>query len=126
MSDYIETRKAWIEAIHRSITEKWNPICMGCFPDDYSTSHSCALCQMGADCHICSLGKAGEKCNDKGSLFYDVCEADGCDNCTDFFGECSNLIDCPYSAILYAVEAEAMLEALIQLLPESEHVIYGG
>lgn len=115
---YIETRKTWIKAIHKCIVEKWNPICMGCVEDE----SPCNLCEKARKtssaaqskwnrdyCSYCPLEMAGDRCEShKGS-----------------WREWSLIANAwPFEPA--PAEAEAMLEALVQLLPESERTIYGG
>ena len=104
MSQYIETRPEAIKAIYKAITEKWNLICMGL---DVRHTVKCPLCEMyrgsGRGCvgkKECPLDIAGDNCWDNKSTF------------SVNWGEPEG--------------DKAMLEALVQLLPESERAIYGG
>lgn len=110
MTQYIETRPKAIEAIKKSIAH-WDDICMGCEDDYYGDN--CALCDEYFDCNNCPLFEVYGKCSSDGSPWANYWEAqDG------------RLL--AYCSVNSANEAEAMLEALVQLLPESERAIYGG
>jgi hypothetical protein len=119
---YVETRKTWIKAIHKCIMEKWNPICMGCVDEE----PDCALCKKAEHyrgyCNICSLGKAKMECNAGGDNPYETySDATDCDGCEQDEAECD--LECP-GACSRPDEAEAMLEALVQLLPPEERKRY--
>jgi hypothetical protein len=120
---YIETRKTWIKAIHKCIEEKWGPVCMGC-DIDIESSENCALCRKdNSDCYLCPLAKSGNKCTSFSSTFMAVSDNCNCDKCDEFFKTtpCSERVECPLVA---HDEAEAMREALVQLLPPEERKRY--
>jgi hypothetical protein len=120
MTEYIETRPEAIEAIHKSISH-WNDICAGC-ESDYSAS-GCYLCLEYLEvplswlpeslfrCFGCPVKKSGNNCYNKKSTWAKY------RNVASYHGYCEHSS---------ANEAEAMLEALVMLLPESERVVYGG
>lgn len=100
---YIETRPEAISAIHQSIT-RWNLECYGC-----KKSVDCGLCTLYGNgsigCPECPLEmKYGLACNDDGSAF---------DN---WFRK----------KLGKHQDEEAMLEALVMLLPPKERKVYGG
>lgn len=99
MSAYIEERPDAIEAIKKAIDEKWNPICMGSV-----RKVRCALCDM-FPCMECPLTQAYPKA----------------DNCCPQYNDWDNA----FSGENHA-EAEAMLEALVMLLPLEHRKEYGG
>ena len=104
MSAYIEERPDAIEAIKKAIDEKWNPICMGC-TGNYADEIECALCELyDMECGECSLGHSNNSCA-RGSLNSYSAWAE--------FGERPE-------------DAEAMLEALVMLLPPEHRKQYGG
>jgi hypothetical protein len=120
---YIETRKTWIKAIHKCIEEKWNPICMGCGDDPFA-EYNCSLCKMDASCENCSLGKSGDVCAHKGSTFHIMYMEHNCDTCRENYGVCIADIDDHCPQLVAISEAEAMLEALVMLLPPEERKRY--
>ena len=123
MSDYIETDPTTIEVIKRVIDEKWNPICMG-----YHVLIDCPLCLHCSDCDCCPLAISGNNCNEEGSSWGDWDRAAkrlSCGHeCNALNASCGDFSECPKN---YApAEAEAMLEALVQLLPPEHREEYGG
>ena len=112
---YIEKRPKAIEAIKESI-DHWNDICYGyCGAID---SETCGLCVLyHSDCSSCSLLMAGSGCNKAGSPWkrYFLCFTGG-----DY------LLDECFCEENAANEAEAMLEALVMLLPPEHRKEYGG
>lgn len=114
---YIETRKSWFPAIHDSIAH-WNAVCMG-----YSgcvDASECALCvreqpSLQFNCIVCPLKRAGKGCEPRRSLWdmYMRC----------FPTEVFRSDEC-FCSVDSANAAEAMLEALVQLLPPEERKRY--
>lgn len=105
MNDYIETRPEAIEAIKKAINEKWNLICLGCNTEDLPV---CALCMAyGMTCKGCPLIKAYGKGRNA------TCR------CIDLFYSYNYRGQTP-------AKAEAMLEALVMLLPPEHRIEFGG
>jgi hypothetical protein len=129
---YIETRPEAIEAIHKSIREKWNPICMGCVDRE----PDCALCGYSEDgnhiieCDDCPLSLAGHECYTVTDLYTtwknEATIYDDCDLCPHNEDNSCAVSDkgCPIKPA--PAKSEAMLEALVNLLPEEERIRYGG
>lgn len=114
MSAYIEERPDAIEAIKKSIAH-WNDICYGyCGAID---SETCGLCALHGDCSLCGLFMAGNGCNKVGTpwkrYFNSFCGGD-------------YLVDMCFCEVGTANKAEAMLEALVMLLPPEHRKEYGG
>jgi hypothetical protein len=109
---YIETRPEAIEAIHKSI-DHWNNICVGC--EDFHGSGKCSLCQKYDDdidtCAGCPLLLSGNHCYSASSTYKRFIMARN-NSPSHFCSENS------------ANAAEAMLEALVQLLPPEERRRY--
>lgn len=120
---YIETRPEAIKAIKQTIEKKWNPICMGCGEDHAS----CSLCDYDdatgdRDCQTCPLvlryGKNANCCPPYTRLD-DLTECGECPKVDCCDNVCPTFKDTPE-------EAEAMLEALVMLLPPEHRKEYGG
>lgn len=110
MPEYIETRPEAIAAIHESIMH-WNDICYG--ESGSVFARSCGLCNIyiGGECKKCPVSANDNCCHDPMSTW---------DNY--YFADHSPGFRC---SIESATEAEAMLEALVVLLPPSERIRYG-
>ncbi len=119
-----------IEALHKSIQRKWNPICMGDGVDN--RSEDCPLCKLilvdaTSVCSPCPFtGVCSDGAyNDWEQHFernHSPCperkSANMCDGCElDIV-----TIKCPTCA----EKAEAVLEKLVMCLPPEEREIYGG
>lgn len=123
---YIEIDPEWIEAIHKAI-DKWNSICM-C--GVMLVEPDCALCDMFGyqppGCRLCPLFRGTRKYCTTGNSIYDkwskkvrTCSEDyDCDYCDDRYGGCPDILTPA------PTEAWNMLEALVNLLPESERERY--
>lgn len=99
-----------IAAIHKSIMDKWDPICMGYKAD--AGSGDCALCHLFEQCWMCPFDgvcDTGEYHFWRGHLR----KAHLCGR---------KRICCPTCA----ERAEAVLEKLVTLLPPGERKIYDG
>lgn len=110
MGSYTEERPEAIEAIKQSIAEKWEPICNGCLTG--KSEPDCKLCELYdydhcADCPLC---KTDNGCKNSNSTWWGWadCKEDG------FIIESS------------PEDSEAMLEALVMLLPPEHRKEYGG
>lgn len=104
-----------IEAIKSSIRDKWNPICMGCGVD--TGGDNCPLCKIFINnfCEACPLAKKFNVDCFKSSSVYQRWNCSPCDHDT-------GTAECP----VCGERAEAMLEALVQLLPEEHRAEFGG
>ena len=124
MSNYIERRPEAIEAIKKAIDKKWNPICMGLVDEE----PACALCEAypaSGDCMRCPLGLAGMACNMHINNPYSAWDDENdCCNCLQTPSDCA--YDCPELIYSSPEKAEAMLEALVMLLPPEHRAEYGG
>jgi hypothetical protein len=111
MGTYIEKRPEYIVAIKKSIGH-WNDICLGC--ENKTSENECALCMLtGVGCSACPLGISGNICTDDDATYDDYVFA-------------RSLTPEPFCSVGSATEAEAMLEALVQLLPPEHRKDYGG
>lgn len=111
-NNYIETRPEFIEAIHKSIEEKWNPICMCGYFKEEPVCELCVASDRAAngvdvDCKQCPLERCGDHCETWGRWI----DAIFCDR------DCEDYAPAPD-------EAEEMVELLISLLPPSERKRY--
>lgn len=128
---HIEKRPEAIEAIKKCIDGKWNPICMGCGGDS-PYDISCALCSVMVGCHECPLGEISpdDSCIDNNteySKWYHASSVFNCENCSKSTS-CAGTSFCNdhLPSIVAPEEAEAMLEALVMLLPPEHRKKYGG